>query len=258
MAALQQNDHWLPHALGQLHGISTAAHIPRWKRDLSVRLRMLRVRATCLARASLGNAELAIALAEEAATLLRWADLNALAVTKIAKKVGKCFGSSRAAEFLSAVRRSREFMQGPRLVELRSCEKLLAGIRKEESSPQSKESPGEHSCADDGDALPTSCPSCLDVLFDPVGLGCGHVLCRQYSHHHAQSSFGHGSLFHCPLCRKESLSAPAGLPMLNELVRSQNLTEFRVRERKQRRNRMTANNQMLVTAVAYRPPRPVS
>ena len=107
---------------------------------------------------------------EEARECLRWAELNTTALRKILKKWDKTNASARGAKALAAYWKRSEYqmLHSPVTMELRA----VAGMLRE----------GEDGLVwntglVDGAETPT-CGVCLDTLYKPVGLECGHVFCR--------------------------------------------------------------------------------
>ena len=150
----------------------------------------------------------------EARECLRWAELNATALRKILKKWDKTNASARGRKALAAYWKRSEYqmLHSPVTMELRAVAGMLregedgpvwntrgsfgsfgsvgevaGGASAADDSGSDEASPGVTSGSDGTHAAsqgnaheseqPT-CGVCLDTLYKPVGLECGHVFCR--------------------------------------------------------------------------------
>ena len=150
----------------------------------------------------------------EARECLRWAELNATALRKILKKWDKTNASGRGRRALAAYWKRSEYqmLHSPVTMELRAVAGMLregedgpvwntrgsfgsvgsvgevaGGASAADDSGSDEASPGVTSGSDGTHAAsqgnaheseqPT-CGVCLDTLYKPVGLECGHVFCR--------------------------------------------------------------------------------
>ncbi|KAH9565863.1 hypothetical protein CY35_04G099600 [Sphagnum magellanicum] len=175
-----------------------------------------------------------IAMIQEGQTLVKYASMNAIAVRKILKKYDKVHHSNEGLVFRGRLLAMRsELMQSPWLIELAALHINLA--KSMNGSPQLTEAVGEFSCDFDGAAailscnlldsvkldINLTCSICLDMLFDPVALGCGHLFCNSCACSAASVAPFLGAKAarrsaQCPLCRQRGVYADA--VRLNELA----------------------------------------
>ena len=149
----------------------------------------------------------------EARECLRWAELNATALRKILKKWDKTNASGRGRRALAAYWKRSEYqmLHSPVTMELRAVAGMLregedgpvwntrgsfgsfgsfgsvgetASSGSNEASPgvmtQENGSDGTHAASHENanESEQPTCGVCLDTLYKPVGLECGHVFCR--------------------------------------------------------------------------------
>lgn len=178
------------------------------------------------------------AMIQEGQLLISYASMNAIAVRKILKKYDKVHRSREGGMFKSRLMAMRgELLKSPYLVELGALHLNLADAK--EHTMSESELVGEFSC-DFESTSPTltctladsatldfdlSCSICLDTLFDPVALGCGHLFCNNCACT-AASLLGHEGPraarcdAQCAVCRQAGVYADAvKLKELSSLIK---------------------------------------
>ncbi|KAK7283609.1 hypothetical protein RIF29_13244 [Crotalaria pallida] len=162
------------------------------------------------------------ALIQEGKDLVTYALINAVAIRKILKKYDKIHYSKQGQLFKSQVQNMhKEILQSPWL-----CELMAYNINLRETEVK----PGKEPTLFDGcsltfkDGKPSltceffdsikididlTCSICLDTVFDPVSLTCGHIFCYICACSAASVSIVHGLKSadprkKCPLCRNVS------------------------------------------------------
>jgi len=156
----------------------------------------------------------ALRLAEIARHIEAWAQLNAVGLRKIMKKFEKRFPAASAASiaFKQEQHQSRAFLQGPLVMELRSCCLLSDPVVRPQLASVMSLSP---------EVVPMSCPVCFDVFVDPLGLPCGHCICGR-CHDRLKAT----TTAVCPVCRLPCGKAAVAMPHLSELVRTELRGEY--------------------------------
>ncbi|KAK7396888.1 hypothetical protein VNO78_18050 [Psophocarpus tetragonolobus] len=160
------------------------------------------------------------ALIQEGKDLVTYALINAIAIRKILKKYDKIHYSKQGQLFKSQVQSMhKEILQSPWL-----CELMAFHINLRETKVKSRKAPaffdGCSLTLKDGKPSLTcelfdsikvdidlTCSICLDTVFDPVSLTCGHIFCYICACSAASVSIVNGlkNADHkgrCPLCRE--------------------------------------------------------
>ncbi|KAL3572408.1 hypothetical protein D5086_026312 [Populus alba] len=160
------------------------------------------------------------ALIQEGKDLVTYALINAIAVRKILKKYDKIHYSKQGQAFKSKAQSMHiEILQSPWL-----CELMAFHINLRETKVKSSKAPALfEGCSltfdDDKPSLSCelfdsikldidlTCSICLDTVFDPVSLTCGHIFCYMCACSAASVTIVDGLKAakpkeKCPLCRK--------------------------------------------------------
>lgn len=197
------------------------------------------------------------AMLQQGQSLVSYAFINATAVRKILKKYDKVHQSNNGGVLKRRLLALRgELLQSPWILELTALHLNLADTPAM-SSPVI-EGLGEFSCDFESDS-PTlyctilesarlefglNCSICLDTVFDPVALGCGHVFCNSCVCAAASVPAYEGpraadSSAKCPLCRKVGVYLNAvRLKELATLVHSRCKTYWTERLHKERKEQL--------------------
>ncbi|KAE8009495.1 hypothetical protein FH972_005929 [Carpinus fangiana] len=158
-----------------------------------------------------------VTLIQEGKDLVTYALINAVAIRKILKKYDKVHYSNQGQAFKSQAQSKHiEILQSPWL-----CELTAFHINLRESKVKSVLFEGCNlTCNDDGQPSLTcelfdsvkvdidlTCSICLDTVFDPVALTCGHIFCYMCSCSAASVTIVDGlkaaePKTKCPLCRE--------------------------------------------------------
>ncbi|GMN38011.1 hypothetical protein TIFTF001_007274 [Ficus carica] len=162
-----------------------------------------------------------VGLIQEGKDLVTYALINAIAVRKILKKYDKVHDSKQGQAFKSQAQSMHiEILQSPWL-----CELMAFHINLRETKVKSRKSTSVlfNACSltfSDGKPSLTcelfdsvkldidlTCSICLDTVFDPVALTCGHIFCFMCACSSASVTIVDGLKFaepkeKCPLCRE--------------------------------------------------------
>ncbi|XP_030543173.1 probable E3 ubiquitin-protein ligase BAH1-like 2 [Rhodamnia argentea] len=161
-----------------------------------------------------------VALIQEGKDLVTYALINAIAIRKILKKYDKIHLSTQGQAFKSQAQRMHmEILQSPWL-----CELIAFHINMRETKAKSGKGPalfeGCSLVITDGKPslscerfdsikldIDLTCSICLDTVFDPVSLACGHIFCYMCACSAASVTIVDGLKAaepkeKCPLCRE--------------------------------------------------------
>ncbi|KAG5251831.1 SPX domain-containing family protein [Salix suchowensis] len=164
-----------------------------------------------------------VALIQEGKDLVTYAMINAIAVRKILKKYDKIHYSKQGQNFKSKAQSMHmEILQSPWL-----CELMAFHINLREEKVKSNKAPAlfEGCSLNFDDENPSlscelfdsikididlTCSICLDTVFDPVSLTCGHIFCHTCACSAASVTIVDGLKAaepneKCPLCRKSGV-----------------------------------------------------
>lgn len=177
------------------------------------------------------------AMVQEGLMLIEYISMNAIAIHKILKKYDKVHSSVNGKNFKSKLRAEHiELLQSPWLIELGAfCLNFNESDAEEEFRPFS----GHFSCDLNSTQsvmtliLPNStkleydlnCAICLEIVFNPYALSCGHLFCKSCACSAASVPIFEGikaasSGSKCPICREAGVYANAvHMIELNRLVR---------------------------------------
>ncbi|OWM82620.1 hypothetical protein CDL15_Pgr002195 [Punica granatum] len=125
---------------------------------------------------------------QEGRVLIQYITINAIAIRKILKKYDKVHGSTNGENFRSKMRAKHlELLQSPWLIELGAFFMNIRGSNAERSQ-------GSNQYSFDFDAArpvmtmsllesaeleyDLTCAICLDTVFNPYALSCGHLFCK--------------------------------------------------------------------------------
>ncbi|KAL1216579.1 E3 ubiquitin-protein ligase NLA [Cardamine amara subsp. amara] len=168
-----------------------------------------------------------LGLIQEGKDLVNYALINAVAIRKILKKYDKIHESRQGQAFKTQVQKMRiEILQSPWLCELMAFHINLKESQKESGAIVASPPPvhavfdGCSLTFDDGKPflscelsdsvkidIDLTCSICLDTVFDPISLTCGHIYCYMCACSAASVSVVDGlktadTAKKCPLCRE--------------------------------------------------------
>ncbi|CAL0320606.1 unnamed protein product [Lupinus luteus] len=162
-------------------------------------------------------------LVQEGRDLVTYALINAIAIRKILKKYDKIHYSKQGQLFKSQVQTMhKEILQSPWLIELMA---LYLNLRRTKSESMKAPALFDGCSLTFKDGKPSltcelfdsikididlTCSVCLDTVFDPVSLTCGHIFCYSCACLAASTSIVDGLKAadpkeKCPLCREEGV-----------------------------------------------------
>ncbi|GAB4841141.1 hypothetical protein Ancab_021885 [Ancistrocladus abbreviatus] len=161
-----------------------------------------------------------VTLIQEGQDLVRYAMINAIAVRKILKKYDKVHYSKQGQEFKSQAQKMHvEILQSPWLCELMA---LHINLREKQVKKRKTATLFDACLLTVTDGKPSlscelfdsikldidlTCSICLDTVFDPVALSCGHIFCYICACSAASVTIVDGiktahAKKKCPLCRE--------------------------------------------------------
>ncbi|XP_033134971.1 E3 ubiquitin-protein ligase BAH1 isoform X1 [Brassica rapa] len=165
-----------------------------------------------------------LGLIQEGQDLVNYALINAVAIRKILKKYDKIHESSQGQAFKTQVQKRRiEILQSPWLCELMAFHINLKESQKESGAVLASPPSLFGGCSfifDDGKPflscelsdsvkvdIDLTCSICLDTVFDPISLTCGHIYCYMCACSAASVNVVDGLKAadpseKCPLCRE--------------------------------------------------------
>ncbi|XP_031477628.1 probable E3 ubiquitin-protein ligase BAH1-like 1 isoform X1 [Nymphaea colorata] len=152
---------------------------------------------------------------QEGRLLVDYVLMNAIAIRKILKKYDKVHCSVNGRNFKSKMQSKRiELLQSPWMIELGAfylnCESLDGGddLVRQFSCDLGSDRPAMILALSDSMKLEynLTCPICLDIIFHPYALGCGHLFCKGCICSAASVLIFEGPKFappesKCPVCR---------------------------------------------------------
>lgn len=166
------------------------------------------------------------ALVEEGLMLIEYITMNAIAIRKILKKYDKVHSSANGKNFKSKLRAEHlELLQSPWLIELGALSLNFEGSDDGEAFIQFS---GSFSCnLDEMEPVMTlmlphsikleynlKCAICLEIVFNPYALSCGHLFCKSCACSAASVMIFQGLKASspdskCPICREAGVYANA-------------------------------------------------
>ncbi|XP_057805234.1 probable E3 ubiquitin-protein ligase BAH1-like isoform X2 [Salvia miltiorrhiza] len=180
--------------------------------------------------------------AQECRMLTEYVMMNAVAMRKILKKYDKIHSSANGSKFKSKMRAEHmEILQSPWLIELGAFCKNFNQPRCENSSVL--ENPFSFDLTASGPTmtliLPDSikleydltCAICLDLVFNPYALGCGHLFCKSCACSAASVMIFQGlkaanTESKCPVCREVGVYTKAVHMMELDLLLKKDRKEY--------------------------------
>eukprot|EP00246_Nothoceros_aenigmaticus_P018251 TRINITY_DN9479_c0_g2_i2.p1 TRINITY_DN9479_c0_g2~~TRINITY_DN9479_c0_g2_i2.p1 ORF type:complete len:353 (-),score=38.02 TRINITY_DN9479_c0_g2_i2:25-1083(-) len=204
-----------------------------------------------------------MAMIEEGRTLVSYASINAMAIRKILKKYDKvhCVVAEQTSPKSTLLAMRIELLQSPWLIELCALHMNLSDLPANIALPEGRrdvicdfrsDSPTVSCTLFDSVKLEVelTCSICLEIIFDPIALKCGHVFCNSCLCTAASIPAYLGvksadQTAKCPLCRQEGgFPTAIRLPELSILVKNRYHGYWKDRLRKER-------EQQLLEAKAY-------
>ncbi|KAB1225335.1 E3 ubiquitin-protein ligase BAH1 [Morella rubra] len=175
------------------------------------------------------------ALIQEGKDLLTYALMNSVVVRRVLDQYDKIHCSTKGQTFKSRAQSLQiEILQNPWLYELMAFHINLREIKlKSENNASTSASDGINLIFNGGKPslscelincvkldIDLTCSICLDIVFDPVSLTCGHIFCHMCACSAASVTIVDGLKEtqpnkKCPLCREEGVFG--GAVQLNEL-----------------------------------------
>ncbi|XP_051141961.1 E3 ubiquitin-protein ligase BAH1 [Andrographis paniculata] len=198
-----------------------------------------------------------VALIQDGRNLVTYAIINAVAMRKILKKYDKIHYSKQGQAFKSQAQSMHiEILQSPWL-----CELMAFHINLRESKVNSRDTPAlfEGCSLAFADGKPSlscrlldsvkldidlTCAICLETLFDPVSLTCGHMFCYICACRAASVTIVDGLRAaspkkKCPICREEGVyEAAAHLEELHVLLNRSCPEYWEERRKSEKRERV--------------------
>ncbi|CAM6099728.1 unnamed protein product [Calypogeia fissa] len=170
-------------------------------------------------------------IAQVGTFLVSYGCMNSLAVRKILKKYDKVHGSENGKAYKSRLQlRRMELLQSPLLIELGALAVNLMNSKVPSIVPSQSQvqAPGHYVCSFDDEKqtitftfpeglrldFDLTCSICLEVVFDPIALSCGHIFCNSCVCTAAAVSMFDGVTVarrskKCPICRQTGVYGDA-------------------------------------------------
>lgn len=180
--------------------------------------------------------------AQECRMLTEYVMMNAVAMRKILKKYDKIHSSANGRKFKSKMRAEHmEILQSPWLIELGAfCKNLNKpsgeisdGLQNPFSFDLTSSAPMMTLILPDNVKLEygLTCAICLDLVFNPYALGCGHLFCKSCACSAASVMIFQGlkaanSESKCPVCREDGVYSKAVHMMELDLLLKKDCKEY--------------------------------